>query len=139
VIILDTDVLSEILRPAPADSVGRWMQAQSSATLFTTTICEAEIFYGLALMPAGRRRSRFELAVAAIFEEDFAERILLFDSTAARAFATIAAQRRSKGRPISQFDAQIAAITRSREATLATRNLADIADCGIKLVSPWEE
>ena len=138
-IILDTDVLSEILRPAPADSVGRWMQAQSSATLFTTTICEAEIFYGLALMPAGRRRNRFELAVAAIFEEDFAERILLFDSTAARAFATIAAQRRSKGRPISQFDAQIAAITRSREATLATRNLADIADCGIKLVSPWEE
>jgi toxin FitB len=99
VIILDTNVLSEILRPTPADSVGRWMQAQPSTGLFTTTICEAEIFYGLALMPAGRRRTRLELAVAAIFEEDFAERILPFDSTAARAFAAIAAQRRGLGRP----------------------------------------
>jgi predicted nucleic acid-binding protein len=91
VIILDTNVLSEILRPTPADSVGRWMQAQPSTSLFTTTICEATIFYGLALMPVGRRRTRLELAVAAILEEDFAERILLFDSTAAREFAAIAA------------------------------------------------
>ncbi|MBV8056503.1 MAG: type II toxin-antitoxin system VapC family toxin [Deltaproteobacteria bacterium] len=138
-IILDTNVLSEILRTTPADSVGRWMQAQSSTSLFTTTICEAEIFYGLALMPVGRRRTRLEQAVAAIFEEDFAERILPFDSIAARVFAAIAARRRGLGRPISQFDAQIAAITHSHGATLATRNIADFVDCEIRVISPWEE
>ncbi|HEY2483821.1 MAG TPA: type II toxin-antitoxin system VapC family toxin [Candidatus Binataceae bacterium] len=137
-IILDTNVLSETLRPAPADSVTRWMKAQPSTSLFTTTICEAEIFYGLALMPRGRRRARLEEAVAAIFEEDFAERILPFDSTAARAFAPIAARRRGLGRPISESDAQIAAIAHSRGATLATRNVEDLADCGIKVISPWE-
>ena len=100
-IVLDTNVLSETLRPAPADSVSRWMKAQPSTSIFTTTICEAEIFYGLALMPRGRRRARLERAVAAIFEEDFAERILPFDSAAARAFAPIAARRRGLGRPIA--------------------------------------
>jgi predicted nucleic acid-binding protein len=115
------------------------MQAQPSASLFTTTICEAEIFYGLALMPVGRRRSRLERAVAAIFEEDLSERILPFDSAAARVFAAIAARRQGLGRPISQSDAQIAAITYSHGAALATRNAADFADCGIRIVSPWEE
>jgi toxin FitB len=98
-ILLDTNVVSETLRPAPADSVSRWMKAQASTRLFTTTICEAEIFYGLALMPKGRRRARLEQAVAAIFEEDFADRILPFDGAAARAFAPIAARRRGLGRP----------------------------------------
>jgi len=138
VIVLDTKVLSETLRPAPADSVSRWMKEQPSTSLFTTTICEAEIFYGLALMPGGRRRARLEEAVAAIFEEEFAERILPFDSAAARAFAPIAARRRRLGRPITEFDAQIAAIAHSRGATLATRNVEDFVDCGIKVVSPWE-
>jgi toxin FitB len=138
VIVLDTNVLSETLRPAPTDSVGRWMKAQPSTSLFTTTICEAEIFYGLALMPRGRRRARLEEVVGAILEEDFAERILPFDSAAARAFAQIAARRRELGRPISAFDAQIAAIAYSRGATLATRNVGDFAHCGIKVISPWE-
>lgn len=137
-IVLDTNVLSETLRPAPAESVSRWMKAQPSTSLFTTTICEAEIFYGLALMPRGRRRARLEDAVAATFEEDFAERILRFDSAAARAFAPIAARRRGLGRPMSEFDAQIAAIAHSRGAALATRNVEDFADCGTKVISPWE-
>jgi toxin FitB len=76
--------------------------------------------------------------VAAIFEEDFAERILPFDSAAARAFAPIAARRRRLVRPISEFDTQIAAIANSRGATLATRNVEDFADCGIRAISPWE-
>jgi toxin FitB len=139
VIILDTNVLSEALRRRPADSVSRWMKAQAPTTLFTTTICEAEILYGLALMPAGRRRTRLEQAVSAIFEEDFAQRILPFDSAAARAFAAIAARRRKLGRPISEPDAQIAAIAHSRGAAVATRDVDDFADCGIRVVSPWEE
>jgi len=114
------------------------MKAQPSISLFTTTICEAEIFYGLALMPRGRRRARLEQALTAIFEEDLADRILPFDSTAARAFASIAAKRRALGRPISEFDAQIAAIADSLGATLATRNVEDFAACGIKVISPWE-
>ncbi len=137
-IVLDTNVLSETLRPTPADSVRRWMRAQPLTSLFTTTICEAEIFYGLALLPAGRRRTRLERAVTAIFEEDFAERILPFDSAAARAFAGLAAHRRGLGRPISEFDAQIAAIAHSCGAAVATRNVEDFADCGIRVVSPWE-
>ena len=137
-IVLDTNVLSETLRPSPAASVSRWMQAQPATGLFTTTICEAEIFYGLALMPAGRRRARLERAVATIFAEDFAERILPFDSAAARAFADIAARHQRQGRHISGFDAQIAAIAHSHGATLATRNVGDFADCGIKVISPWD-
>lgn len=138
-IVLDTNVLSETLRRMPADSVRRWMQTQPSTSLFTTTICEAEIFYGLALMPAGRHRARLERAVGAIFSEDFSGRILPFDSAAARAFAGIAARRRELGRPVNEFDAQIAAIAHSRGAAVATRNVDDFADCGIRVISPWEQ
>ncbi|HYS48085.1 MAG TPA: type II toxin-antitoxin system VapC family toxin [Xanthobacteraceae bacterium] len=138
-IVLDTNVLSETLRPKPADSVRRWIEAQPSTSLFTTTICEAEILYGIALMPAGRRRNALAQVVAGIFGEDFSGRILPFDSAAARAYAEIAATRRGLGRPMGGFDAQIAAITRSRGASLATRNVGDFADCGITIVTPWEE
>ncbi len=138
-IVLDTNVLSETLRSNPADAVRRWMRAQPATSLFTTTICEAETFYGVALMPAGRRRAALERVVIAIFEEDFADWVLPLDSAAARAFARIAATRRRSDRPIAGFDAQIAAIAYSRGAALATRNVADFADCGITVVSPWEK
>lgn len=138
-IVLDTNVLSETLRLKPADSVKRWMEAQPSVNLFTTTICEAEILYGLGLMPPGRRRATLERAVAAIFDEEFAGRILAFDRAAARAFAGIATRRRRLGRPIREFDAQIAAIAVANGAAVATRNVADFADCGIKILSPWEK
>jgi len=138
-IVLDTNVVSEALRLNPADAVKRWMRAQASTSLFTTTICEAEILYGLALMPAGRRRAALEESVEAIFRVDFADRILPFDSTAARAFADISATRRRLGRPIGAFDAQIAAIARTHGAAVATRNVRDFDDCGIAIVSPWAE
>jgi predicted nucleic acid-binding protein len=138
-IVLDTNVVSETLRPNCADSVKRWMHAQPSTSLFTTTICEAEIFYGIALLPAGRRRATLEAAVESIFRVDFGGRILPFDSTAARAFADISAARRRLGRPIGAFDAQIAAIARSHGATVATRDIDDFNDCGIKIVNPWAE
>ena len=137
-ILLDTNVLSETLRHKPDDSVKRWMATQPSSNLFTTAICQAEILYGLAVMPTGRRRVALEQVVAEIFEEDFSGRILPFDSLAARSFAEIASLRRKAGRPISEFDAQIAAIARSRDATVATRNVEDFVDCGIKIINPWD-
>lgn len=138
-IVLDTNVLAETMRDKPADPVSRWIRAQPAASLFTTTVSEAEIFYGLALMPQGRRRVTLERAAVAIFGQGFLDRILPFDSAAARAFAQIAAERRLSGRRISEFDAQIAAIAHSRAAAVATRNVQDFADCGIEVISPWEE
>jgi predicted nucleic acid-binding protein len=137
-IVLDTNVLSEMLRTAPADPVKLWVKAQLPNDLYTTAICEAEMLYGLALMPTGRRRTTLERAVEAIFAEDFAGRILTFDSAAAKAFARIASERRRSGRPISDFDAQIAAIAASQRAAVATRNVDDFVDCGVGVISPWE-
>ena len=138
-IVLDTNVLSEMMRPSPSKRVLRWLAAQPSREVFTTTVTRAEILYAIEALPKGKRRSALRLAASTMFDEDFASRILPFDPEAARAFATIAAARRKLGRPITQHDAQIAAITRSRDAALATRNTADFADCGISVVNPWVE
>jgi toxin FitB len=137
-IILDTNVLSEVFRPKPDDRVTHWMRAQPAITLFTTSICEAEIFYGIAVLPASKRRTSLQAMAHGLFGEDLAGRVLPFDGAAARAFAEIAAARRQTGRPIGEFDAQIAAIGRAHGATLATRNLNDFGDCGIEVFSPWE-
>jgi hypothetical protein len=137
VIVLDTNVLSEMLRPKPARQVESWMAAQPPAMLFLTAVTQAEILYGLALLDDGKRRNKLSAAIKPIFDEDFAERILPFDADAAIDYAAIAGARRSAGRPISQFDAQIAAIVRSRGATLATRNTRDFEGCGIDIVDPW--
>ena len=136
-IILDTNVLSEALRPNPAPAVISWLGGHSRASLFITAITEAEILFGLAILEPGRRQIELQAAVGAMFAADFAGRILPFDSDAASAFAEISAERRRAGRPISQFDAQIAAIARSRGATVATRNIKDFESCGIDLIDPW--
>lgn len=136
-IVLDTNVLSEALRPKPSAKVLDWMRSQPIPTLFTTTITEAELYYGLALLPKGKRQRSLESIVEAIFTQDLAGRVLPFDSSAAREYADIAATRRLAGRPISEADARIAAIVRSCRASLATRNMADFADCGLKVIDPW--
>ncbi|MGN6082878.1 type II toxin-antitoxin system VapC family toxin [Trinickia sp.] len=136
-IILDTNVLSETLRSAPDPRVIEWFRAQRRAALFTTTITRAEILYGLGLLADGARKEALSGAVQAIFEEDFAGRLLSFDSDAADLYATIAVSRKNAGRQISQFDAMIAAVARSAGATLATRNVKDFVDCGIAVVDPW--
>ncbi|RVK38231.1 type II toxin-antitoxin system VapC family toxin [Sinorhizobium meliloti] len=118
-IILDTNVRPELLAPAPSVAVETWLTEQQTAAEFTTTVTEAELFYGLRLMPDGRRRQELEAAIVPIFREDLAGRILPFGSEAADAFGSIAARRRKLGRPISQFDAQIAAIAWSRGASVA--------------------
>jgi predicted nucleic acid-binding protein len=125
------------MRPSPSAAVERWIAARPASSLFTTTITQSEILYGVALLPRGRKRSSIEQAVEAMFEEDFAGRLLPFDSAAARAFAPIAVGRRKAGRPITQLDAQIAAIAHSRNAAIATRNVADFEGCGIVVHDPW--
>jgi len=137
-IVLDTNVLSELMRPAPSDSVRRWVAGQSAGELFITAITQAEILFGLALLPPGQRRTVMTATAEEMFREDFRDRILDFDTGSARHYASIAAARRRLGRPISEFDAQIAAIATSRSATVATRNIADFMDCGLALVDPWQ-
>jgi predicted nucleic acid-binding protein len=137
-IILDTNVVSELLRPAPSPAVEGWLAAQHGTNVFFTAIGEAELRLGVAILPAGRRRTSLAEVIDAMLEEDFRGRILPFDTTAAQAYAAIAASRRAAGRPISQFDCQIAAIARVRQAVLATRNTADYEDCGIEVIDPWQ-
>lgn len=137
-IVLDTNVLSEIIRKKPNGNVETWLEAQPLTVLFTTAITQAEMLLGVALLPGGRRRHDIENAVAGMFDEDFAGRVLSFDEAAARSYAVITAAHRRAGRPIAQFDAQIAAIAHSRKAILATRNTNDFAGCGIEVINPWE-
>jgi len=138
-IILDTNVVSEAMHVSPSASVIRWLsQGRSSDELFLTSIAVAEILYGIEVLPRGKRREKLLAEAEAMFREDFPGRILPFDEDAAHAFAEIAAARRSQGRPIAEFDAQIAAIARSRRATLATRNTQDFEGCGVRLENPWQ-
>ena len=136
-IIVDTNVLSELMRPEPSPRVAAWLGQQAAENVFTTTITEAEIFFGIELLSKSRRREQLLAAAKAMFEEDLAGRILSFDSDAARAFARIAARRRSLGKPVSHADAQIAAIAQVRGAGLATRDVADFVGCGIEVIDPW--
>ncbi len=136
-IIVDTNVISELLRPVPAERVETWLSAQDGASVYFTTIGEAELRHGVAILPAGKRRAALLRAIEGILDEDFRDRILPFDRPAARAYAAIAAERRALGRPISQFDCQIAAIARAHGAGVATRNISDYESCGIELVNPW--
>ena len=137
-IVLDTNVLSELMRSAPEARVTNWVATQAAASLFIATITQAEILHGVLLLPRGRRRDAIEAAADAMFEEDFAGRVLPFSSHSARAYAEIALARRQSGRPISQFDAQIAAIAKSFGAGVATRNVADFEGCGIRVIDPWQ-
>ena len=138
IFLLDTHVLSELLRAAPDSAVVAWVATQPPEGLFVSAVTQAEMLLGARLLPAGKRRQLLERALGAMFEEDFARRILPFDSAAVPAFVDIVAARRAAGRPISQFDAQIAAIARQHAARLATRNLRDFEGCGVTLIDPWQ-
>lgn len=125
------------MRPAPDSAVEQWFAAQPDASVFISAITEAELRYGAALLPSGKRRAALTTEIESMLEQDFAGRILPFDSLAAQAFATLAAERQQAGKPISQADAQIAAVARSRGASLATRNAPDFQDYGIEVINPW--
>jgi predicted nucleic acid-binding protein len=136
-IILDTNVLSELMRSKPSPRVVAWVATHPVTELYTTSITEAEIFYGIELLTKGKRREVLLVAAEAMFAEDLAGHVFGFEGDAARMFSKIAAGRRALGRPISHADAQIAAIARVRSARLATRNVEDFKDCGLDVVDPW--
>jgi predicted nucleic acid-binding protein len=126
------------MAPLPSPKVRSWIaERQLGKELYLTAITVAEILYGIELLPQGKRRDRLHLEAEATFAEDFAGRVLPFDEVAANTFAQIAASRRSKGRPIADFDAQIAAIAQCNGAVLATRNISDFEGCGVQLINPW--
>lgn len=136
-IIVDTNVVSELLRSIPDPRVEQWLAAQDGYDIYLTAISEAELRYGVSIMGNGKRRDALAEAIDRILKEDLAGRILPFDSAAAGEYATIAATRRAAGRPISQADCQIAAIARAHGAAVATRNTADFEGCGVNLIDPW--
>ena len=136
--VLDTNVISELMKRVPADAVIGWIATQPVTSLYTTSVTQAEILHGILLLPSGRKRSALEAAAEAMFREDFAGRILPFGSDAAYAYARIAIDRRRLGRPISHFDAQIAGISRSAGAAIATRNVMEYDGCGVRVINPWD-
>lgn len=136
-IVLDTNVISALMRPSPAPRVVQWFAAQPGLSLWTTAMSRAEILYGVWLLPEGRRRTALMAAVDAMFKEDFRGRVLPFTSDAAVSWARIVVDRAAVGRPISHVDAQIAAIARRVGASVATRHVPDFEGCGIDLINPW--
>ncbi len=138
-IVLDTNVLSELAKPDPEGSVLTWVARQRRAELCTTAISEAELAYGLALLPRGRRREALAQAVARLLGEGLGGRVMAFDRIAAEAYGEIAAARRAIGRPVATADGQIAAIARARGAVLlATRDVRGFQDCGMQVIDPWQ-
>ena len=136
---MDTNVVSELMRPEPADSVVDWVDGQSPAETFLTAITLAELLYGVARLADGRRKSDLADEIEAMMTEDFDQRVVAFDEAAAAHYADIVVRRERAGRPISTADAQIAAICRSHNAVLATRNVEDFVDTGITIINPWTE
>ena len=137
-ILLDTNVVSEIMRPHPDARFAAWMQAQPVPPIFTTAITAAEIFKGIEIMASGRKRQELLEVAESFFHIDMASRVLPFDSAAAHWFAEIFATRRRKGLAAQPLDVQIAAIAREHKAVLATRNTSDFEECGIELINPWK-
>jgi predicted nucleic acid-binding protein len=136
-IILDTNVISELMRATPDKVVMTWVNSRPLLMLYTTSVSKAEILRGIMLLAKGKRRDAIAAAASDVFERDFAGRILSFDVDAATEYAAVAVARRTSGRPISAFDAQIAAIARTVGARLATRDVDDFADCGLDVIDPW--
>jgi len=137
-IILDTNVISELMRPAPDARVLRWFGGQAAEDLHVTSITIAEILYGIEVVQTTRRRDALRAGAEKMFGAVFGDRILTFEDRSARVFAQIASSRRRQAKPISDFDAQIAAIAHVHGATLATRNPYVFEGCGVRLVNPWE-
>ncbi|WP_436501258.1 type II toxin-antitoxin system VapC family toxin [Actinokineospora sp. HUAS TT18] len=136
-IVLDTNVVSELMRHVPDENVIRWVDQHPADDVFITAVTAAELQFGVSRLPDGRRKTSLLVKIAELLAEDFQDQILPFDGPAAMHYARIAAAHESLGRPISLADAQIAAICLRHNACLATRNIEDFADTGAEVLDPW--
>ncbi|UIF84656.1 type II toxin-antitoxin system VapC family toxin [Cupriavidus necator] len=136
-IVLDTNVLSELMRGQAEPAVVDWLDRQEQDSLAVTAVTVAELLYGIARLPEGRRKTGLRDAALQMLDEEFAGRVLAFDEDAAVHYAALVSQRERTGRPISMADAQIAAICRHHAAALATRNTKDFDGVGVILANPW--
>lgn len=136
-IIVDTNVVSELMKPSPSAQVIEWVRARNGSELFTTSITLAEILYGLARLPDGRRKELLRTTASEVFAA-FDDQVLPFDSSAATHYAEVVGGRDQLGLPIDGFDAQIASICRAHGAALATRNLKDFRQTDVNLIDPWQ-
>ena len=137
-ILLDTNVVSELMRTSPNPAVEAWSSDQHVEDLFFSAVGESELRYGAAIMPAGRRREKLVSDIETMLQAAFENRILPFDSMAARGYAVIAAKRRFAGRAVAPADCQIAAIAQARGMAVATRNVRHFEDMGIDVFNPWD-
>jgi predicted nucleic acid-binding protein len=137
-IIIDTNVLSELMKTTPDPVPLIWLALQDARDVFTTAVSQAEILFGIRSMSQGRRQKELEILAQSILLDDFRGRILPFDTTAAEHYATIVVGRRAIGKPVREFDAQIAAIGLSHGASIATRNVRDFEYLGLDVINPWD-
>ena len=137
-IVLDTNVVSEVVKAAPSPNVIEWLNGQESSDLYITAITLGEISYGVEVLPAGTRRTSLARVLNHFIDQAFGDRILVFDRESATEYGRVMAGRRKLGRPLSAPDGQIAAITRRQQFQLATRNVKDFEACGLGLINPFE-
>ena len=135
-IILDTNIISEFMKPNPDEKVWSWADTLDRQAIVTTAITSAEILFGINIMPSGKRQAQLLKALEALLVEDIAE-ILPFDQAAAEAYAILSVDLRNKGRPVGEYNCMIAAIATVYDAKLATRNTKHFGECGIELVNPF--
>ena len=137
-IVLDTNVVSEMMRLAPAPSVAAWLNDQDVSLLFLTAVTVGEIRYGMRVLPQGKRRRFLEEGFEKILARGFAGRILAFDEAAAHRYGEIMGRRKEIGRPLATLDGQIASIAWSNGCSVATRNVQDFMECGVEVINPFE-
>ncbi len=135
-IVVDTNVTSELMKPSPSPAVVGWVRGRDAAELFTTAITLAEIGYGIERLPQGHRKTLLKAAADELFAA-FSSQVLPFDASAASEYPSIVRRCEQAGAPIDGFDAQIASICRTHRATLATRNIKDFRHTGIDVIDPW--
>lgn len=138
-IVLDTNIISELMRSHTNEKVLGWVDAQVQDELFVTAVTVGEIRYGIAKLPDGKRKSDLRAVADETLDVDFTDRVLAFDKSAAEHYGNVVSQRDRSGRPISMADALIASICLSYNASLATRNVADFEGVGLELINPWDD
>ena len=137
-ILLDTNVIAELMRPAITPAVAAYLQAQDPQLLFTASLCAAEIHHGIARLPTGPRREALARAFHHFLAEGLTGRVLVFDNACAEGYARVRVRREAAGLPISLPDAMIAGTALAHGATVASRNVGDFAGCGVAIANPWD-